>query len=170
MLKWKVRSPCCWGMKRAYCSFKPHSIVSAAVKYFWKFTAVGEIPWSLSVSSLPIRGLMALGFGLQKWHFSVTRLKLRRGFERASWQVWNSGEMIFWCQATQSGKGCTPHSLLCLCQNPKYRFKKGTRNMAQDSGLRVHFKQELSLIFNGWTALPAIRIPYKRGSMLEQIT
>lgn len=75
MLKWEVCSRCCWGMKRAYCSFKPHSIGFAAVKYFWKFTAVGEIPWSFSVSFLPIRELKALRFGLQKWHFSVTRLK-----------------------------------------------------------------------------------------------
>lgn len=75
MLERKACSRCCWGMKRAYCSFKAHSIVFAAVKYFWKFTAVAEIPWSFSVSFLPIRELKALRPGLQKWHFSVTRLK-----------------------------------------------------------------------------------------------
>lgn len=167
MLRWEVCSHCCWAMKRAYCSFKPHSIVFAAVKYFWKFTAVGEIPWSFSVSFLPIRELKALWFGLQKWHFGVTCLKCgavsresiltglelqRNDFLVPSYTVWE-----------------TPHATLAPVPlpEPKIQIQKRTRSVAQDSALCMHFKQELSLIFNVWTALSAMRIPYRRRPMLE---
>lgn len=123
-LKSKACSWCCWGMKRAYCSFKPHSIVFAAVKYFWEFTAVGEIPWSLSVSFLPIRKLKALRFGLQKWHFSVTRLKcgavLREHPDRfGTPKKWFSDAKLH-----SLGNAAHHTRSLSLCQNPKYRFKK----------------------------------------------
>lgn len=169
MLKRKACSHCCWGMKRAYCSFKAHSIVFAAVKYFWKFTAVAEIPWSLSVSSLPVRELKGSGSGsksdisvLHVWNVQqlresiLTGLELRRnGFVVPSYTVWE-----------------TLHATLAPVPlpEPKMSIQKRARNAAQDSGLHMHFKQELSLIFNAWTALSDIRIPYKRRSMLKQIT
>lgn len=157
-------------MKRAYCSFKPHSIVFAAVKYFWEFTAVGEIPWSLSLSFLPIRKLKALRFGLQKWHFSVTRLKCgavsREHPDRfGTPKKWFSGAKLH-----SLGNAARHTRSLSLCQNPKYRFKKRTRNVAQDSGLWMHFKQEPSLMFNVLIALSGIRIRYKRRSTFKQIT
>lgn len=138
MLKSKACSFWWWGMKRAYCSFKPHSIVFAAAKYFWKFAAVVGIPWSLTVSFLPIRKLKALRFGLQKWHFSVTLLKCGAVSREHPDRFWTLKKLFSGAKLHSLGNAarCTPHSLTVCLPETKIYIKKKKKYKKYGPGLK----------------------------------